>query len=71
MALLDPARQRKWWLLLLATALILYTGIRFLLEYRRGTAGLDLMEFTAMQLALPMVLGLVLLFFYLNKPVKK
>ena len=67
MALLDPARQRKWWLLLLATALMLYCGVVFLLEMRSGTTGLDLMEFVAKRITIPMGLSLVLLFFYLNK----
>ncbi|MCB1220629.1 MAG: hypothetical protein H7A35_03570 [Planctomycetales bacterium] len=68
MALLDPQRQKRWWLLLLATAVMLWCGVMFLFEFRRGTAGLDLMEFTAMKLALPMGIALVMLFFYLNKP---
>jgi hypothetical protein len=68
--MLAPERKGKWWLLLLATLLMLTCAVLFIGELRRGSMGIDLMEFVALKLTIPMGLSLVLLFFYLNKPNK-
>lgn len=68
MALLDPSRQRKWWLLTLAMLIMLTCAVLFGREMRNGTTGIDLMGFVALKLTIPMGLSLVLLFLYLNKP---
>ncbi len=71
MALLDPQRQRKWWLLALSTLIMLTCAVLFGRAMRSGLEGLDLMEFVALKLTVPMGIGLVLLFFYLNKPARR
>lgn len=69
--ILAPERKNKWWLLTLAMLIMLTCAVLFGRELRQGTAGLDLMEFVALKLTIPMGLSLVLLFFYLNKPTKR
>ena len=71
MAMLDPSRQRKWWMLALSTLIMLTCAVLFGRAMRSGLEGLDLMEFVALKLTIPMGISLVLLFLYLNKPANK
>lgn len=68
MILLSSGRAHRWWLLMLATLLVLGVGLAYFIAWRRGLVGLELLGFFSLYLAMPLTIGLLLLFAYLKVP---
>jgi hypothetical protein len=64
---LDPSRARRWPLLVLALLCILPAGGAYLWQFFHGLRGPELLGFAAQWVALPLGIGLLFLFGYLNK----
>lgn len=64
--LLDPARARRWPWLLLALLCSVPAGGAYLWRFASGLRGPELLEFAAQWVAVPLAVGLIFLFVYLN-----
>jgi hypothetical protein len=64
--LLDPARARRWPLLILALLCIVPAGAAYFWQFFHGLRGPDLVAFTTQWIVVPLGAGLLLLFAYLN-----
>jgi hypothetical protein len=65
---LPPGRARRWWVLALALIITVCCGVAYLLGWRQGLRGHELLQFFTVYLALPMAVALLLLFAYLRHP---
>lgn len=65
---LDPSRARRWPWLLLTLLCILPAGSAYIWKYAHGLRGEELISFAAQWVAVPLGVGLIFLFVYLNKP---
>jgi len=66
--LLPAGRAGRWWLLLLAVLLVVGVGIAHLIQWQHGLRGHELLQFFTIYLAVPLALGMLLLFAYLRQP---
>ena len=66
--LLDPGRARRWPLLVLALLVIIPAAVAYFWQYAHDVRGPALVGFAAEWVAIPLAVGLLLLFAYLNKP---
>jgi len=58
--------QRRGWLLVLALLLALAAGAVYFWKWHSGATGLELLGFTAGYVCIPLVLSLLLLFWYFH-----
>jgi TRAP-type C4-dicarboxylate transport system permease small subunit len=65
------ARARPTWLLVASAVIAVAAGGAYLWKWQQGLRGTDLLGFTALWVAVPLALSLILMFFYFNKPVRK
>lgn len=66
--ILPAGRRNRWWLLLLAVLAVGAVGIVYLLKWNAGLRGFELLQFFTFYLALPLAIGLLLMFSYLRTP---
>jgi hypothetical protein len=66
--LLSPDRTRRWWMLALALVLTVGVALAYYLRSRGSASGQELLEFFTVWLAVPLGVGLLLLFAYLRPP---
>jgi hypothetical protein len=66
--LLDPRRARRWPMLALALLCIVPAGVAYIWQFAHGLRGADLVGFAAQWVAIPLGMGLLLLFGYLQVP---
>ena len=67
-SVLPPDRARRWWVLALALLLVVGAGAVYLKQWLHGMRGHELLEFFTFFLALPLAVGMLLLFAYLKPP---
>jgi len=65
--LLSAGHARRWWLLALALLLVIGAGVMHLVQWHQGLRGHELLEYFTLYLALPLAVGILLMFAYLRR----
>jgi len=68
-ALFSPDRKHRLWQLVAAVLIVLAVGVAYMLKWQNGLQGIELLQFFTFYLAVPLAVGLLLLFAYL-RPVR-
>ena len=65
---LPSGRAGRWWQLLLAVLIVGGVGVAYIIKYQAGLRGHELLQFFTVFLAVPLAVGLLVLFAYLKNP---
>lgn len=65
-----PAGGKPAWLLFVAALIAVAAGAAYLTAWMRGLRETELLGFTAIWVAIPLAVSLILMFSYLNRPAR-
>lgn len=65
------AKAKPKWLLISSATLAVLAGGAYLWKWLAGVRGADLLGFTALWIAVPLALSMILMFFYFNQSARR